>query len=204
MLLAKIMAKLVPPVSGEPHKEIEEVRRCKTEAAAKQLFAQAAGKLQQPYLWKTVTGLVGAKFSTQHANGASFEGNISKGDLLKIDIGGILPLGYDWVQVTDVVFQTADEEEIAAVQVHPCAPPEEKTTTHFFDSKATSTWIVYRQGTVVSAHYRGRQEVSNVESENLLRRLRDKVVAGAAVLGLADLQWEALLKGLLEPEEEIS
>ncbi len=200
MLLAKIIKELVPPATEEPHKELDETRSCKTVAEAKELFVRAAQKLQQPHLWKTVTGLVGAAFSAHQAGGKPFEGAISRGDLLKIDIGGILPLGHDWVEVTQMVSQKEADEEIAAVQVHPCAPPDDRETTHFFSAKASSTWIVYRQGTKVSAHYRGRREVANEEGKGLMRQLRDKLVAGAAVLGLADLQWSALLRGLLEEE----
>ncbi len=204
MTFPQAIARLIPPAGKEPHKEFAEERICNTPADAERLFKKAAERLQQPHLWKELTGPLGAEFQPCSAGGNPFEGVVKVGDLLKIKVGGPLPLGNDWVVISHLVSDSENEVEAVALQVHPCAPANESAsgkedrTEHFFDTCATSTWIICRQGKTVSAYYRGRQEVPNEESKDLLRTVRDKVVAAAAVIGLADLQWKALLKGFLE------
>ena len=49
----------------------------------------------------------------------------------------------------------------------------------------------------------GRNEVPNTkEAQTLLARLRNAIVALGAIVGIANLQWSSLAKGLLEPEEK--
>ncbi len=200
----KILA-LIPPAGKETHKEFAEERICNTPADAEKLFKKATERLQQPHGWKDLTGPLGAEFQPFSAGGNALERVVKVGDLLKIKVGGPLPLGNDWVVISQLVSDREKDVEAVALQVHPCGPPAnqseagtEDKTEHFFDECATSTWIVCWQGKIVSAHYRGRQEVPNEESKGLLRTVRDKVVAAAAIIGLADLQWKALLKGFLE------
>ena len=50
------------------------------------------------------------------------------------------------------------------------------------------------------ATYSGRNEVPNTEADNLLDKARNAVVAIGAMIGLSELQWEKLVKGLVRFE----
>jgi hypothetical protein len=50
----------------------------------------------------------------------------------------------------------------------------------------------------VTAHYFGRNEEPNTEGLGLTDKIRNVVVAGGALAGMSELQWTALLKGLLD------
>ena len=197
MKFPQAIASLIPPAGDEPHKEFMEEQVCTTTAAAENLFEKAVHQMRQPHRWKDLAGVLSADFQPHTSRGKPFEGPVKEGDLLKIKVGSLLPLGEDWVVISHFVAAQEKEVSAAALQVHPCAPPATGTTEHFFDACATSTWIICRQNTTVRAYYYGRQEVANEESKGLLRTVRDKVVAAAAVMGIADLQWKALLKGML-------
>jgi hypothetical protein len=86
------------------------------------------------------------------------------------------------------------------MRLRPCPAPgkENNDTAHFFHDGATSSFIITRKDNVVTASYHGRNELPNVNTESAADNVRNGVVASGALLALSELQWAALLKGLLK------
>lgn len=76
---------------------------------------------------------------------------------------------------------------------------DDHETKHFFKNLATSTFQVKREGKTVQANYYGRNEMTNLQLDSFVDRLRDIFVALGAKLGASFPQWKALVKGILKP-----
>ena len=59
-----------------------------------------------------------------------------------------------------------------------------------------------RKAGTVTAHYKGRNESPNTDELALTDKVRNVVVAGGALAGVSELQWRALLKGLLDGNDK--
>ena len=71
----------------------------------------------------------------------------------------------------------------------------------FFADGASSTFLITRKDSAVTAHYKGRNETPNTDELALTDKVRNIVVAGGALAGISELQWRALLKGMLTTNE---
>jgi hypothetical protein len=114
--------------------------------------------------------------------------------------------GDDWVHIEQIIYETdpdADTERISML-VRPCSAPvtPSKEVHHFFSRTATSTFVISRNRCVLTASIHGRNEKPNTSSDSLLDKARNALVAVGAIAGAADLQWNALVKGLLSFEED--
>jgi hypothetical protein len=112
--------------------------------------------------------------------------------------------GFDWVQVETVVDNSDPDslEESFGLRVCAAKNPQstDDATAHFFKGDATSTFIIQREGMTVTASYHGRNEAVNTDTSKTLDNLRNTLVAGVALVAISKFQWDALVKGLLEPE----
>ena len=127
---------------------------------------------------------------------------VQKNDYLRINIPGPDNPdsdGGDWVQVLQVGEKSTDQQQLTFITVKTASNPLVLATkpTHFFDQPATSTFVVYRQQLTIMAAVFGRNEHSNLQSPNLLTRIRNWFIFIGAQLGFANLQWKALTHGLL-------
>lgn len=97
--------------------------------------------------------------------------------------------------------QTAGEQstEALAITVRPSDNPltAGNETAHFFDSAATSTFIIKRIGADIQASVHGRNEKPNKEVAPTLDKLRNTVVAKGAAAGFSSMQWQSLTDGLI-------
>jgi hypothetical protein len=94
-----------------------------------------------------------------------------------------------------------DDLQMTAIRVRPAHDPlnPDTETQHFLSSEATSSFIVKREGSLVMAEVHGRNEHPNVsETDSVGSEIRNAIVATGAFLGLADIQWGKLVKGLLK------
>lgn len=168
-------------------------------------FNRACSRLLNPPIWHEVAGALSAEFELQTAEAQSVERLAQVGDYLKIDVPGPGPSagdGYDWVQVEAVEENTFPEAAASfAIRLRACADPlhREEGTAHFFKDTATSTFVVKRNDNTVSVSYHGRNEVPNFEG-NITDKVRNTVVAAGAAVGLSELHWKSLIKGLLAKE----
>jgi hypothetical protein len=175
------------------------------EDAAKKIFQDAVYLLCRPVLWHDTVGALSASFSV---DGKQQEQGIELGDHIRIKIPGpgfIEGDGEDWVRV-GVVEKNLDEQFDESFGVLLIVCPNPHTTgdaiAHFFGEGASSSFLLTRKDNTVTAHYKGRNESPNTEELALTDKIRNFVVARAALAGISELQWRALLKGLLASDDD--
>jgi hypothetical protein len=171
------------------------------------MFRLAYSRLIYPAIWKNLAGAGTASFSIWRAGSHEVQRHVQVNDYLRIDIPGPGPSagdGYDWVRVETLqenIIPHTDESFV--MRLRACANPEnpDSGTAHFFSEEATSTFILKRVGMTVTFSYHGRNEKPNTSEVETVDKIRNKLVATGAVAGLSEVQWTALLKGILQKEK---
>jgi hypothetical protein len=198
-------APLVPANVSGKSVDLEESVVEKSIEAAENTYNRACARLLNPPIWHQLAGTLSAAFELQSADAEKADRLAEVNDYLKINIpgpGNSAGDGYDWVKVEAIEENTLPGAEASfAMRLRSSENPghTEKGTAHFFKEDATSTFVVKRMGSKVIATYHGRNEMPNTEGE-LTDKIRNTLVASGAALGLSELHWKALLKGLLEKE----
>ncbi len=144
-------------------------------------------------------------FSVDRAGQRSQRSAPQPGDYIRIGLpapGSPAGEGYDWVRVelVETLDDPAGEHEHFALRVRLSDNPRNNRddVAHFYTDAATSTFLVERNGHVVTAGVHGRNEVPNVEqAESLVDKARNTLVALPALAGLAKMQWTSLIQGVL-------
>ncbi len=171
-------------------------------------FRRAVKRLLNPSAWHELAGMGSAVFKLEKINDGASSGPAAVNDYISIDIPGPGPVtgdGYDWVQVVDITRKadTSASESFGLTvraSVNPAKPAE--GTAHFFNEGATSTFLIKRTGNIVTASYHGRNEKPNTDAAKLPDKIRNTIVAAGALAGLSELQWNALIKALLQKSGE--
>jgi hypothetical protein len=169
-------------------------------------FKRAYKRLLNPPIWHELAGTASASFKLVAKNDPNPHRLAQTGDYFRIDIPGPGPAaggGYDWVRVDSIrenydLFADESFSITLKASQNPYSP--ETGTAHFFTESATSTFNVIRKGRIVKITYHGRNEVPNVKKVSMGDKLRNSVIASGALAGLSELQWGALIKGLLQKE----
>ncbi|MDF2191284.1 hypothetical protein [Paraflavitalea sp. CAU 1676] len=170
---------------------------------AEQYFTIAARRLLEVNHWQRWAGKATAVFQLVDAKGQEQNRAAKKGDYLRIDIPAPANpdgKGDDWVQVEDVGERSTAHHRLTFLTVRAALSPLKQVdnAAHFFERKATSTFLVYLENDTLIAAVYGRNERPNFNSGNLITRLRNWLVYLGARLGLSALQWKSLTKGLLQ------
>ena len=174
-----------------------------SDAEAINRFAIARDRLFRPDCWHELGGKLTAVFTAVDAKGIEKNTALEINEYIKIDIPGPGPTAgdhFDWVQVCGIKEGfIAEADESVAIQLKPCANPlgRKKDTAHFFKEDASSTFIIQREGSNVYSFYYGRNEVPNNEDVGFGDKVRNSLVATAAIVGLSEIQWKALITGFL-------
>lgn len=184
--------------------DIEHTRTEENVEKAVSEFSAIKSALLQPHKWQSIAGKATASFEIDSPLGKG--GAIKEGDFIKVKIpgpGSPAGEGYDWVRAEKVlqnVVEGADESVV--IQLRACSDPHTKgqDIAHFFSDEATSTFILKRIDQKIVASYHGRNERPNTDTEKIADTLRNAVVAAGAMVGLSELQWDALIKGLLNDQ----
>lgn len=198
-------ASIVPENVKGKSVDLEESVTENTIEEAENSFNRACTRLLNPPVWHQLAGTLSAEFELQDRTAENARRLAEVNDYLKINIpapGNSAGDGYDWVKVDAIEENTLPDADTSfAIRLRSSSNPAhlEKGTAHFFTSDATSTFIVKRTGNKVIASYHGRNEVPNTDGD-VSDKIRNTVVASGAALGLSELHWKALLKGLLEKE----
>jgi hypothetical protein len=175
--------------------------------AAGNCFQRAVKRMLNPPIWHELAGWGTAHFTLIGEDGQELKRLAAEGDYLRIDIPGPGPAagdGYDWVKV-ELLEDHPDsvaEEEWTGMRVRPSPGPGRAAMepAHFFRGDATSSFIIYRNGLMVTAFYHGRNEIPNTVTEKMADNIRNAIVATGAILSLSEIQWSALSKGFLSEE----
>lgn len=191
----------IPEQTKGSAKDIKEVAHCKTPDEAQWLFNQGRDKLLNVNNWSEWCGNDGADFCLMDETGEHLEGVANVGDFIRIDIpgpGSNEGNGYDWVKIIDI----KDSDGSFTMTVRPTSDPNAATTdtTHFLDKDATSTFEVSLHDKDVLAAVHGRNEKPNTEVQNFFDKIRNFVVGKTAIAGFANLQWQRLVKGVLDKD----
>lgn len=192
----------VPPQQEGRQADIIEKIKTPDIPQAKLFFQQVKKRLLDIAHWEDISEGISASFALINKYGKVKNGYPETGDHIRIDIPGPGPpagRGYDWVRI-EMIEEGATEtdREWCIIKVRPSEDPVKKEgVAHFFENQATSSFIVKREGTLLSAEVHGRNEKPNTENKKLSDKIRNAVVGTAATTGLAKIQWQKLAKGLL-------
>jgi hypothetical protein len=184
--------------SSFTHSHIE----CRNPSHVKETYRVAAERLLNVNRWHEYSGNPTAAFQLFDESGNAIYRPVQKGDYFRIDIpgpGNPDTQGGDWVQVIEIGKRSAGERALTFITAKATPSPLVHTSqaTHFFDEPATSTFVIYANQLTIMAAVFGRNEHANTRSANLLTRIRNWFVYLGAQLGMANLQWKALTRGLL-------
>lgn len=173
--------------------------------AAKINFDQLKLRLLSVNDWHTFSNKVKASFTLYDASKNMVSDRLEIGHLIKIDIpgpGSPTGHGYDWVKILDIQIDAeSSDSSYYAFTVRPCAAPDasEAVIAHFYNEKATSTFMVKRMGTCIYAEVCGRNEIENTSEVPILDLVRNKAVALGSKIGFGKLNWLGFTTALLEP-----
>lgn len=208
--MADIKEKIVPPQKDGGKKDIQYTITAADDDDARKLFFIARNRLLDVNGWDKVCGPVSAKFHLTDANGHDVDRTAEKNDFFRINLPAPGPAegkGYDWVHIEaieDKSDSTGPYESIG-LRARPSADPTQKNVenvAHFFDSGATSSFIVERHGRTVTASVLGRNEKPNTgDTTNVVDKIRNTVVGAGAIAGLSNVQWKSLVTGLIAMEK---
>ncbi len=169
-------------------------------------FNRACKRLLNPPIWHELSGSISASFKLETPDNTNANRLAQENDYLMIDIPGPGPVvgsGYDWVNVVniaEIADPSAEQSFGMTLKASPNPGTPERGIAHFFSEGATSTFIIKRIGNTVTASYHGRNELPNTKKASFPDNIRNSVIAAGALAGLSELQWMALLKGLLQKE----
>ncbi len=192
---------LIPEQEKGSQMDVVEEKVAPDEITAKKCFESASDRLLAVNNWGEISGM--SAFVLFDAGGSKVARKAEKGDYIRIDIPGPGPSsgeGYDWVKVEEIVSKNEADEQFLGMRVRPAEFPlsDERVAAHFLQDEATSTFLIRRKGTVITAEEHGRNERPNISEGKLLDRGRNLIVGLAAKFGLSYPQWKMLVKGLLD------
>lgn len=154
--------------------------------------------------WKEIAVMPSAEFSLCDQYGRKVNRVVKEGDHFRISIpgpGNEEGDGDDWVRVESVDEKYADTKESVIITVRPCANPAHPAdTAHFFTDEATSSFVAERNENVITASVHGRNEKPNTDVETVTGKLRNALVANAAINLFSKMQWRSLVSGMIKEQ----
>lgn len=186
--------------SGNKHDAVES-KECHSMEDALTCYSYAVKRLKNIHTWGD---LVKDMDAVHYDNSAS---QTKSSPVVGNYIRNILPGpgnpdgdGHDWVKIQEV-HESPDQIEYS-MMVKPCQNPlnSETKTAHFYDDRATNTFIVRREGTTVFAEVHGRNENPNISDASLKGKARNALVGLGGMIGLGKKHWEYFAKRLLEKD----
>lgn len=180
-------------------------RELSTREDAKIFFIKVREKLRSVNEWSNIAGM--ASFALTDSNGRQINDRAPvEGDYLRINIpgpGNAAGGGYDWVRVEAIETLENEDMEEFAFRVRPAHNPVkgDGETAHFYSSDATSSFIVSRIGTVVSAEVHDRNTKTNDESTGVIDTIRNKITGMVGLAAFSKVQWQLLTDGIMDESQ---
>ena len=153
--------------------------------------------------WELFAGKNKAKFTLRNQKGELILVHPKVGNYISIEVP-LLPNKdedqFDWVKIEVCEQEEKADYESFYIRVRPTSNPTNQSDeiTHFLDVKATSNFLITRDGTEISAEVYARNEVPNFDDKSISEKIRNKVVAVGGMLFGSKLQWEGLTDGLIK------
>jgi hypothetical protein len=197
--------KIPPNKTGAKSDTVSEIE-FESDHLAKAHFITVRKRFLDVNSWELFAGEDKAEFSHRNAKGELLLRKPEIGDYFSIKVPGLhnpTGDGFDWVRVEYVEEEKEPASECVYFRVRPAPNPTkpDETTAHFFDHKATSNFLIKREGRKITAEVHGRNEVPNTENLNVLEKIRNSLVAAGGIIGGSKFQWKSLTEGLLKHEE---
>lgn len=177
-----------------------------SENEAVQHFQRVKKRFLNVNSWEFFAGEAKASFSLRNANGDLLLEKPEVGNYFKIQVPGLhnpTGDGFDWVIIEEIKEEENEHAESVYVRVRPASDPTtpDNKTAHFFDEKATSNFVISREGNEISAEVYGRNEEPNTEDLTFLEKARNLLVAVGGMIAGSKFQWKSLTEGLIKNEE---
>lgn len=154
--------------------------------------------------WHKISPAKGIRFQLTDSNGAKLDRLAKQKDYIQIDITTNCAKNEEsriWLciehfeEFSDVY---RDIDGILFVTRPSKAPGiADSKIAHFLSSRATSTFIVFREANVLSVEFHGRNEAPNTEGLNLIDLAKNLVVSKGSNTELYFKQWQYLVSGIL-------
>jgi len=168
------------------------------------LFSQAKNRLLDINNWYKLCGKSGAEFYLTDNLGNPTHSLIPKvGNLIRIKLPAPRNKtcdGYDWVEIEKFIKSkdVYNDVEAYGFRVRPTECPIDKShqVAHFYNIKATSSFMIYRKSETVYVMERGRNERPNI-SGSVLNKLRSILISLPGMIGFSNPQWKKLVNGIL-------
>ncbi|SEW51092.1 hypothetical protein [Chitinophaga arvensicola] len=173
------------------------------EAAAREFFKAAVDRLGNVNQWAEISGSMSSGFQLTDLAGKPADGVAETGMYIRIDIPGPgtnAGKGFDWVKIEQKEHVVLNEhQEVFFIRARPAEHPIQKSAgiAHFLRKEASSSFVLVRNATEITATVYGRNEVPNTQTADLGDKIRNAVVGSTGAIGISKLQWKALVKGLL-------
>jgi hypothetical protein len=186
-------------IAKEVHHEVTAANKEEAEA----IYRQARERLLKVNEWAGTAEGVSARFLLCDSSGNAVDRLAQQGDLVRIDLPGphrSSGSGFDWVILETVKEGQGAEGPWIVLTTRPAPDPfveASEGTAHFFAEGSTGTFLVCQKGNTVEGTHFGRNEMPNTDG-SLMDEARAVLVTIGAYLGLSDVQWSNLVKGLLE------
>lgn len=194
---------IVPPKHTGASSSTEAHIECSTREEAINAYLQARSRLLDINRWHIYAGSK-TVFTLTEPSGLPVDHSPEMGELIKIEIpaGGTY-----WVMIEEYV-ETIDRQrdnDLFAFRVRPTQDPasDEEAPAHFFTDEATSTFLIQRAGTKITAAEKGRNEVPNLEADKFTDKVKNFVIGTAASLGFSKIQWKPLMEGILKNDQSV-
>jgi len=198
-----ISAPFIPAQYTGEETETSAEKETANEQTAIAVFGQAVKRLQQVNQWGNLCGALSSDFQLVDKLGEESDELANAGFYIRIDIpgpGNKAGKGYDWVLIEQVEeVQLNDQQQLFFIRARPSGHPQQKHagTAHFLKEEATSSFVITRDGTKVTATVYGRNEVPNTDADETVDKLRNAVIGATGAIGISKLQWKALVTALL-------
>jgi hypothetical protein len=191
---------------GNQHDTVEQIT-VKTREHAMRIYNEARLRLLDMTHWSQTANGPSSEFTLTDSEGHDVKRLAQQGDKFKIDLPGPVSMiggASNWV-IVEYIHDEMDafsDTQVTSIRVRPTRNPEsdDVTIAHFFSNDATSTFLVKRIGTTVSAEIHGRNEIPNTHGA-FLNVIQHVGVAMGAMFGFSKPQWKHLAEGLLDNEE---
>ena len=154
--------------------------------------------------WINFCGEGFADFKLYDSQGNFKNDTLQPKDFIRIDIpgpGNFEAKGFDWVEIISIEKQKYDDIlESYVMTCRPSKDPFNKANSHiahFYSSKSTSTFIIYRGENFIKAGIYGRNEMPNFNA-GFLDKVRNYFISIGGMMGISKIQWKRLTEGLLD------
>jgi hypothetical protein len=172
---------------------------------AKTFFKVAAERLSNVNDWNKIAGGISAIFQLTNENGEPVHRVPKKGDHFRIEIpvpANSAGKGFDWARVEDIRQINTKNVDSMAIIVYPASNPatQDREIAHFYAPGSSSTFVVTREGHVVSASIYDRNIKVNKTSGGFIDKIRNAIVGVSAEHGFSKLQWQLLAEALVQKD----